>query len=163
MCRSEIERDLLCRSIPEAFTRVVVLPDGIDAEAIRSAEPFDVPGTVVLAADRLDRGTGVGRAIAAMASLDLAFRLVVVGDGPERGRLQAFADDLRVSSRVQFTGPVSDAMLHQMAPHSAGRGLAPGRAELRNRGDRGLRRGGVKWWPPISRSTGMLPSAWEAA
>jgi glycosyltransferase involved in cell wall biosynthesis len=113
VCRSEIERDLLCRSIPEAFARVVVLPDGIDAEAIRAAEPFDVPGTVVLAADRLDRGTGVGRAIAAMASLDLAFRLVVVGSGSERGRLQAFANDLRVSSRVQFTGPVSDAMLHR--------------------------------------------------
>jgi glycosyltransferase involved in cell wall biosynthesis len=113
VCRSEVERDLLCGSIPEAASQAVVLPDGIDADAIRSAEPFDVPGTVVLAVDRLDRGTGVGRAIAAMASLDLEFRLVVVGDGPARGRLQAFAADLRVSSRVQFTGPVSDAMLHR--------------------------------------------------
>jgi glycosyltransferase involved in cell wall biosynthesis len=113
VCRSEIERDLLCRGVPEASNRAVVVPDGIDAEAIRSAEPFDVPGTVVLAVDRLDRCTGVGRAIAAMASLDPAFRLVVVGDGPERGRLHAFADDLRVSSRVQFTGPVSEARLHR--------------------------------------------------
>lgn len=113
VCRSEIERDLLCRGVPEASNRAVVVPDGIDAEAIRSAEPFDVTGTVVLAVDRLDRGTSVGRAIAAMASLDPAFRLVVVGGGPERGRLQAFADDLRVSSRVQFTGPVSDAVLHR--------------------------------------------------
>jgi glycosyltransferase involved in cell wall biosynthesis len=75
--------------------------------------PFDVPGTVVLAVDRLDRSTGVGRAIAAMASLDPEFRLVIVGDGPGRDRLQAFADDLRVSSRIQFTGPVSDAVLHR--------------------------------------------------
>lgn len=89
------------------------MPDGIDAEAIRSAEPFDVPGTVVLAVDRLDRGTGVGRAIAAMASLDPEFRLVVVGDGPARDRLKAFADDLRVASRIQFTGSVSDATLHR--------------------------------------------------
>jgi glycosyltransferase involved in cell wall biosynthesis len=113
VCRSEIERDLLCSSIPQAVRRAVVVPDGIDSEAIRSADPFDVPGTVVLAVDRLDRLTGVGRAIAAMASLDDEFRLVVVGDGPARDRLQAFADDLRVSSRIQFTGPISDAMLHR--------------------------------------------------
>jgi glycosyltransferase involved in cell wall biosynthesis len=113
VCPSEIERDVLCRTIPQAAGRAVVVSDGVDAEAIRSAEPFDVPGTVVLAVDRLDRGTGVGRAIAAMASLDPEFRLVAVGDGPMRVRLQAFADDLRVSSRVQFTGTVSDAILHR--------------------------------------------------
>ncbi len=113
VCRSEIERSLLCGGIPQAADRTVVVPDGIDPEEILSAEPFDVPGTVVLAVDRLDRGTGVGRAIAAMASLEPKFRLVVVGDGPGRDRLQAFADDLRVSSRVQFTGPVSDAVLHR--------------------------------------------------
>ena len=111
--RSELERDLLCASIPPAAGRAAVVPDGIDPEAIRSAEPFDIPGTVVLAVDRLDRATGVGRAIAAMASLDPEFRLVIVGDGPARDRLRAFADDLRVSSRIQFTGAVSDADLHR--------------------------------------------------
>jgi glycosyltransferase involved in cell wall biosynthesis len=113
VCRSEIERDLLCSSVPQAASRTAVVPDGVDPDAIRAAEPFDVPGTVVLTVDRLDRDTGVGRAIAAMASLDPEFRLVVVGDGPGRERLQAFADDLRVSSRVHFTGPVSDATLHR--------------------------------------------------
>jgi glycosyltransferase involved in cell wall biosynthesis len=113
VCRTEIERDLLAASIPETASRAVVIPDGIDSGAIRSAEPFDVPDSVVLAVDRLERGTGVGRAIAAMASLDPEFRLVVIGGGPARERLQAFADDLRVSSRVQFTGPVSDAVLHR--------------------------------------------------
>ena len=113
VCRSEIERNMLCGSVPQAASRTIVVPDGVDPEAIRSAEPFDVPGTVVLAVDRLDRDTGVGRAVAAMASLDPEFRLVVVGDGPARERLQGFADDLRVSSRVQFTGSLSDAMLHR--------------------------------------------------
>lgn len=113
VCRSEIDRDLLCTSIPEAARRTVVVPDGVDAEAIRAAEPFDVPGTVVLAVDRLHRGTGAGLAIAAMASLDSDFRLVLVGAGPARDRLHAFAEDLRVSSRVQFTGPIPDAVLHR--------------------------------------------------
>ena len=113
VCRSEVERDLLCATVPPVASRTVVVPDGIDPDPIRSAVPFDVPGTIVLAVDRLDRSTGVGRAIAAMASLDPEFRLVVIGDGPSRGRLQAFADDLRVSSRIQFAGPVSDAVLHR--------------------------------------------------
>lgn len=113
VCRSHIERDLLGASIPEAARRTAVVPDGIDFEAIRSAEPFEAPGTVVLAVDRLERGTGVGRAIAAMASLGPDFQLVVVGAGPARDRLEAFAHDLRVSSRVRFTGPVSDAGLHR--------------------------------------------------
>jgi glycosyltransferase involved in cell wall biosynthesis len=108
VCRSEIERDLLGRIIPQAAPRARVVPDGVDLEALRSAQPFAVTGTVVLAVDRLDRTTGVGRAIAAMASLDPTFRLVVVGNGPARDRLSAFAADLRISSRVQFVGAVSD-------------------------------------------------------
>lgn len=113
VCRTEVERDVLVGTVPETASQAVVIPDGVDSEGIRSAAPFDVPGSVVVAVDRLERGTGVGRAIAAMASLDHEFRLVVIGGGPARERLQAFADDLRVSSRVQFTGPLSDAVLHR--------------------------------------------------
>jgi glycosyltransferase involved in cell wall biosynthesis len=111
VCRSEVERDLLCASVPGAMSRTRVVPDGVELEALFSAQPFATAGIVVLAVDRLDRATGVGRAIAAMASLDPEFRLVVVGDGPARGRLSAFAADLRISSRVQFAGAVSDAVL----------------------------------------------------
>ena len=53
----------------EHFALFAQFKDALNRGAIRSAEPFDVPGTVVLAVDRLDRGTGVGRAIAAMAVL----------------------------------------------------------------------------------------------
>jgi glycosyltransferase involved in cell wall biosynthesis len=89
------------------------LPDGVDVEAIRTADPFAIAGVVVLSVDRLDRATSVGRAIAAMPSLDPDFRLVIVGDGPSRPRLAAFAADLRISPRVQFVGSVSDATLYR--------------------------------------------------
>jgi glycosyltransferase involved in cell wall biosynthesis len=46
-----------------------------------------------------------------MPSLDPEFRLVVVGDGPARARLSAFAADLHISSRVRFVGAVSDELL----------------------------------------------------
>jgi glycosyltransferase involved in cell wall biosynthesis len=113
VCRSDIERDLLSRTVPGVGRRARVVPDGIDLEGLRSAEPFAVGATVVLAVDRLNRTTGVGRAIAAMAGLAPEFQLVVVGDGPARGRLSAFAADLCVTSQVRLVGAVSDDVLHR--------------------------------------------------
>ncbi|MBV9005034.1 MAG: glycosyltransferase family 4 protein [Solirubrobacterales bacterium] len=113
VCRSEIERDLLCETVPEAASRSRIVPDAVDVAAMDAATPFVTAGTVVLAVDRLDRLTGVRRAIASMLSLDPEFRLVVVGDGPARDRLEAYAADLRIASRVQFVGAVSDAVLYR--------------------------------------------------
>jgi glycosyltransferase involved in cell wall biosynthesis len=113
VCCTEIERDLLCKAVPGTATRTEVFPHGVDAQALMAAEPFASPGTVVLTVDRLDRATGVGRAIGALPSLDADFRLVVVGDGPARERLSAFAADLRTASRVRFVGAVSDAVLYR--------------------------------------------------
>jgi glycosyltransferase involved in cell wall biosynthesis len=113
ICRSEAERDLLCATVPRAAGRTHVLPDGVDVEGLQTADPFAIAGVVLLSVDRLDRDTSVGRAIAAMPSLDPDFRLVIVGDGPSRPRLSAFAADLRISSRVQFVGAVSDATLYR--------------------------------------------------
>jgi glycosyltransferase involved in cell wall biosynthesis len=113
VCHSEIDRDLLCATFPDAASRAQVLPDGVDAAALSAARPFVTAGIVVLAVDRLDRSTGVGHAIAAMLGLDPEFRLVVAGDGPERDRLVAFAADLRISPRVEFVGAVSESVLYR--------------------------------------------------
>lgn len=111
VCRSRVEADLLGGTFPWAAHRIRVVPTGVDAAGIRAARPFAHPGRVVLTVGRLERRKRVDRAIAAMASLDPAHRLVVVGDGPSRHRLHAYAADLRVSSRVEFVGSVPDADL----------------------------------------------------
>jgi glycosyltransferase involved in cell wall biosynthesis len=113
VCRSEVERDLIGDAIPAAAMRTRVISDGVDVDAMREAEPYATTGAVVLAVDRLDRGTWVGRAIASVPSLPPEFWLVVVGDGPARGRLAAYAADLRVSSRVRFVGAVPDSLLYR--------------------------------------------------
>lgn len=113
VCHAEVERDLLCQAVPGTADRTHVVPDGVDTEALRAARPFVTAGVVVLAVDRLDGPTWVRRAIAAMPSLDPEFRLVVVGDGPARERLAAYAADLGISARVQFAGAVSDAVLYR--------------------------------------------------
>ena len=113
LCASRVEGDLLRGRFPSVAQRIRVVPNGVDVAAIRAARPFAEAGEVVLTVGRLDRYKRVDRAIAAMASLDPVFRLVVVGDGPVRHRLQAHAADLKVSSRVEFVGSVPDKELYR--------------------------------------------------
>jgi glycosyltransferase involved in cell wall biosynthesis len=113
ICPCQADADLLRRATPEAADRVLVVPQGVDTAAIQAASPFSTLSTVVLTVGRLERRKRVDRAIAAMASLSPTFELVVVGDGPARRRLMGHAADLQVSSRVRFTGPVSDTDLHR--------------------------------------------------
>jgi glycosyltransferase involved in cell wall biosynthesis len=113
ICTAVVESELLRQSFPGAADRIEVVPPGLEAAAIRAAKPFAYPGKVVLAIGPLERQKRVDRAIAAMASLDPAFRLAVVGDGPAWHKLLAHAVDLRVSSRVEFVGAVSDEELYR--------------------------------------------------
>jgi glycosyltransferase involved in cell wall biosynthesis len=113
ICMSRSDAALLCRALPTAANRVRVVPEGVDMGAIRGASPFPTVSTLVLTVGRLLRHKRVDRAIAAMAGLVPAFELVVVGDGPARRRLKAYAADLQVSSRVRFAGRTSDADLHR--------------------------------------------------
>ena len=113
VCTSSVEGELLGGRFPWAANRIRVVPSGVDVAAIRAARPFHNAGGVVLTVGRLERYKRVDRAIAAMVSLDRTLRLVVVGDGPVRHRLQAHAADLDVSTRVDFVGAVADAELHR--------------------------------------------------
>jgi len=108
LCTSRAEGDLLAERIPSAADRIGVLEGGVDAEAIAAAKPFRHPGVVVLAPGPLERHTRIDRAIGAMASLADGYRLVVAGAGPAAHRFAAHADDLRVSSKVEFVGPVAE-------------------------------------------------------
>jgi glycogen(starch) synthase len=111
--RSSVEADLLRGRFPSAAHRIAIVPTGVDAAGIQAARPFPHPGRVVLTVDRLERHTRVDRAIAAMPSLDPAYQLVVVGNGPIRHRLRAYAADLQVSSSVEFVGSVPDRDLYR--------------------------------------------------
>jgi glycosyltransferase involved in cell wall biosynthesis len=114
VCSSQAQAEVLRRALSSAAADGIrVIPNGVELEAIQRAEPFpDEPG-IVLTVGRLARYQRVDRAIAAMASLDPASRLVVVGHGPSRLSLTAYAADLLVSSRVRFMGQVTDAELYR--------------------------------------------------
>ena len=110
---SEVEAELIRGIFPRAANRVSAVPAGVDVVGIQWAAPFAYPGRVVLAVGCVERSERVERTIAAMASLDHMFRLVVVGNGPAIRRLRRYAADLQVSERVDFVGAVSVEVLYR--------------------------------------------------
>jgi glycosyltransferase involved in cell wall biosynthesis len=113
VCMAAVERELLSDSFPGCAERTTIIQPGVDIAGIVGARPFDTPGNVVLAIDRLEPEKRIDRGIAALAALDRSFRLAVIGDGPARDKLLAYAADLQVSSRVELLGHLSDAELYR--------------------------------------------------
>jgi phosphatidylinositol alpha-1,6-mannosyltransferase len=118
-----------------AFTRDVITGHGISRDKIRIVQPqadlsrfrsrprstrlmekygLSEHSKVLLTVGRLVERKGVDTVIGCLPELltrheDL--RYLVVGDGPERDRLQALAESCGVRNQVNFTGPVSDEEL----------------------------------------------------
>lgn len=84
----------------------VPLPEGSGSADAPAGEP------VLLFVGRLVARKGVDRLIEALATIrDRAWRLEVVGFGPERERLEALAAERGLAGRVSFLGRLSDQAL----------------------------------------------------
>jgi glycosyltransferase involved in cell wall biosynthesis len=111
----ELRQELVARGV--APERILVLPNGVDLDTYRPAgdsererlrERLGLPAGAFI-------GTFVGRlhpvkdvdTLLAAAARVPALTLVVVGDGAERGRLQAEAGRLGLGARVKFLGQSS--------------------------------------------------------
>lgn len=91
---SAIARDLRERSAELAGTFVTTIPNPVDVRRIRAeaedqAPPLERP--YLLYAGKLDANKGVSQLLPAVAAAGLDLPLVVVGDGPQRPRLEAAA------------------------------------------------------------------------
>jgi phosphatidylinositol alpha-mannosyltransferase len=97
---------------------VRVIPNGVDVDLFRGAEPADLPpGRRLLFVNRLDPRKGFSVAVEAFAGLGRAMGdllLVVAGDGPERGAVDRLPADLR--DRVLMLGAVPH---HRLPPYHA--------------------------------------------
>ena len=91
--------------------RIVTIPNGIELEPYRNRvprppklEPSIQPKRFVLFIGRLARRKGVDVLLQAMAMKSTTMKLVVAGSGDEQTELEAQAQALRLSERVQFVG-----------------------------------------------------------
>jgi len=119
LCPNESEREEGIALGMWRAERAVVVPNGIDTERFRPADSaadraaarralgIAVDGRVVGAVARLTREKGIDLAIEAIAALP-GVRLILVGDGPERGELEGRARALGVADRVDFLGMRDD-------------------------------------------------------
>jgi glycosyltransferase involved in cell wall biosynthesis len=102
-------RDHLLREVGVRADRVHLVPNIVPAPPVARAE---AGGDVVGCVGRLTavkRFEAVIEALARLRRSRPAARLVVVGDGPCRRRLEAAAARAGVSGQVEFTGAVDDA------------------------------------------------------
>lgn len=122
ICVSQAERALIRKDFPRAASKVTIIPNGTDLPngAGRRGAVAGVPGDqgarLVLAAGRLERYKNVDLVIKAFRGLSTPASLVIVGDGPDRARLEAVARD-RVGGPgmpVRFAGQVPDAELNEL-------------------------------------------------
>jgi glycosyltransferase involved in cell wall biosynthesis len=112
ICVSEAERALVIRDFPRVSGRVMTIPNGTDPKTPAPGEgivgrndPF------VLTVGRLERYKNVDLVIDAFRDLPLPATLVVVGDGPDRARLERHASTVAPGRPVIFTGKISDSVL----------------------------------------------------
>jgi glycosyltransferase involved in cell wall biosynthesis len=110
---------------PEQY---VTVPSGVPTEQLRASAPsrgaararlaLDTDAFVMVGLGRLVPIKGFDlllRALPAVATAVPSTRLMLVGDGPDRGMLEALAVSLGVSDRVRMTGETTDVAGHLVA------------------------------------------------
>lgn len=105
LCNSSFLRDqALARGFPAARTRVHYI--GVDCSAYQPREPGEETPVILHVARLIElKGTEyLLRAFARMAAGRPGLRLTIIGDGPQRARLEALAGTLGVGERVLFLG-----------------------------------------------------------
>lgn len=118
VCVSRGVADWAEREVGLSPAKTIVIPNGIDVERFAGVAPTDLTALgiptgsqVVLAIGRLDPQKGyydLLTAFALIAARHERAHLVIIGDGPLRGGLEARRADLGLTARVHFPGRRDD-------------------------------------------------------
>ena len=116
ICVSDVERNLVIKDFPGISGKAVTIPNGTNQKLVTPADDdggsFDDP--VVLTVGRLERYKNVDRIIDAFRALPFQATLVVVGDGPDRARLERHAKATEPGWPVHFAGRIPDSALDRL-------------------------------------------------
>jgi glycosyltransferase involved in cell wall biosynthesis len=100
---------------PAAADRVVVNYHGVSLERFRPQPAPPRAGLpCVVTCGRLEPYKGHHVLLRAIAALSRPARCIVVGEGPQRRRLEQLAQELGIAERVEFTGPLPQSRLAEI-------------------------------------------------
>jgi glycosyltransferase involved in cell wall biosynthesis len=112
ICVSQAECALVERDFPRAAGKVTTIPNGTDRRAVATGRHL---GTrLVLVTGRLERYKNVDLVIRAFRGLPSPASLVIVGDGPDRARLEAMTRAGEPGWPVRFAGRIPDQELDEL-------------------------------------------------
>jgi glycosyltransferase involved in cell wall biosynthesis len=120
ICVSDAERSLVLRDFPRVAGKIGTIPNGTDPKStppVAGQLPPREP--LVLTIGRLERYKNVDLIIDAFRALPSPARLVVVGDGPDRARLEQHAKSGKASWPVTFSGRIADSELDCLLAQAA--------------------------------------------
>jgi glycosyltransferase involved in cell wall biosynthesis len=102
-----------------AADRVIVNYHGVSLDRfhpVAAADRADQP--CVVTCGRLEPYKGHHVFLRAIAGMRRNTRCIVVGEGPQRARLEQLARELGIADRVEFTGPVPQTRLAEIYAHA---------------------------------------------
>ncbi len=108
VCVSNAVRNDLERHVPRLPESSVIYNPVLRSDNIPIADPSEKETGLIITSSRLAGFKKIDEAITALQFLEERYHLVVMGDGPERGRLEALVAELNLEDRVEFTGYVHD-------------------------------------------------------
>jgi glycosyltransferase involved in cell wall biosynthesis len=116
IANSDAEKRRLLKDFPWIALKVTTILPGADlvGPAVADDNPLDLAGPIVLVVGRLERYKNVDLIVNAFGSISTDANLVIVGQGPDRARLESYANERAPDRSIHFTGRISDELLHHL-------------------------------------------------
>ena len=114
VCLSEGEAELVASRLGIARADIAIIPSILDLPAGTTAsisQPAANASRTLLSVGRLEGYKRLDRAIAALPHLPKNYRLMIVGEGPERPRIERLAAAHGLEDRIHLLGRVGDGEL----------------------------------------------------
>jgi glycosyltransferase involved in cell wall biosynthesis len=115
ICVSEAERNLVSRDFPAVAGKISTISNGTDPRfPVPEENLVPIQQPAVLTVGRLERYKNVDLIIDAFRALPVAAVLYIVGDGPDRLRLEHHARNSEPGWPINFTGRIPDSALDRL-------------------------------------------------
>jgi glycosyltransferase involved in cell wall biosynthesis len=118
ICVSKFERDLIEQNFSKAKGKILIIPNGMDFGEGSYSRVVDaqkeIPNDYILYVGRIESYKHVDRLVAALKYISRKdVSLVLVGNGPAKGKITKLANDLGIQNRITFYENLNEGQLDE--------------------------------------------------